>query len=149
MQRTVIFAASLLSFGLAGCASGLPQGQQTSYSDLPGARDMAKGPGLLSGDHYDKSNGGGTLLYSDAHPGKSVFGSVHSRSERAKAAPSQDAVGSATAHGASAGSKQDFRDFRNFQAYKHFQQLPADSPEKQRFHNWQEWQEYKQWQNQQ
>lgn len=136
----------LAALGTAGCASGLPHGQQTDYSDLPGTSDSAKGPGLLSGGHYDKSNGGGTLLYSDDHPEKSVFGSARHRSEQAAAGENAQAPAAATP--TKTGSPSEFEDFRKFEAYKHFQQLPSDSPEKKRFKDWQEWQEYKQWQRQ-
>ena len=138
-----------MSLGLAGCASGLPHGKQADYDNLPGENDSAQGPGLLSGHHYDKSNGGGTLLYSDDHPDKSVFGSLRDRSKQGGAAPEAAAAGSTGASGSTTRSRQDFQDFQQFQAYKHFQQLPADSPEKKRFRDWKEWQEYKQWQKQQ
>ena len=146
MQSTYAITGLVMLLGLAGCASGLPHGKQVDYDNLPGERDTASGPGLLSGDHYDKSNGGGTLLYSDKHPDKSVFGSVRNRSAQASATASTPP---ASTGGQATGSQQDFQDFQQFQAYKHFRQLPADSPAKQRFHDWKEWQEYKQWQKQQ
>ncbi len=142
MQSTYAITGLVMLLGLAGCASGMPHGKQVDYDNLPGERDTASGPGLLSGDHYDKSNGGGTLLYSDKHPDKSVFGSVRNRSAQASATTS---TRPASTGGQASGSQQDFR---QFQAYKHFRQLPADSPAKQRFHDWKEWQEYKQWQKQ-
>lgn len=146
MQSTYAIMGLVMLLGLAGCASGFPHGKQVDYDNLPGENDAANGPGLLSGDHYDKSNGGGTLLYSDKHPDKSVFGSVRKKVEQDRASQS---AGVMADKGKATGSKQDFQDFQNFRAYKHFQQLPADSPEKKRFQNWKEWQDYKQWQKQQ
>ncbi|MGN8157297.1 hypothetical protein ACS8Y6_10825 [Salinisphaera sp. RV14] len=149
MQSTYAITGLVMLLGLAGCASGFPHGKQVDYDNLPGENDSAKGPGLLSGDHYDASDGGGTLLYSDKNPQKSVFGSV--RSQRSNSDQGQSASnasgGSPSASGA--GANGSFSDFKQFQEYEHFKNLPANSPEKQRFQTFQQWKEYKRWERQQ
>ncbi|MES1954743.1 hypothetical protein SAHY_09173 [Salinisphaera hydrothermalis EPR70] len=149
MRSTYAIIGLAMSLGLAGCASGLPHGKPVDYNNLPGENDSAQGPGLLSGDHYDKSDGGGTLLYSDNHPSKSVFGSLRDRNKPGQAPTENAGQGSSQTSASAARSQQDFQNFQDFQAYKHFQQLPPDSPEKQRFKDWKEWQEYKKWKQQQ
>lgn len=152
MQRSVIIAIVLIAAGLAGCTSGPPRAHQTDYDDLPGTRDMASGPGLLSGKHYDRSNGGGTLLYSDDKPDQSVFGSAQRADDTAAAKPARSPdrqESPAEKSAVPSGQAAEFSDFRQFQAYERFQKLPEDSAEKQRFEQWQKWQQYKRWENRQ
>lgn len=149
MQRFLTFVVISSLLGLAGCAAGLPQGKRADYSDLPGTRDMAKGPGLVSGDHYTSDQGGGTLLYSDDKPQKSLFGSVASHRRDSSAAVGAGASstpaslqGTATA---SPSGNADYSDFQRFEAYQKFKRLPESSPQKQRFEDWKKWQQYRQW----
>lgn len=95
---------------------------------------MSAGPGLLSGRHYDRANGGATLLYSDDHPRRAVFGSR--------------ATTAGTASGAAPDADTEADTVRrrvDYQAYRHFERLPDDAPEKKRFREWQNWQQYRQW----
>ncbi|WP_423823960.1 hypothetical protein V5738_08325 [Salinisphaera sp. SPP-AMP-43] len=123
--------------------------QQPDYDDLPGTRDMASGPGLLSGGHYDRANGGGTLLYSDDKPDQSVFGSAQRAGDTA--APKAKRPNEPPAEKSPSPERQasEFSDFREFQAYERFQKLPEDSAEKQRFEQWQQWQQYQRWEKRQ
>ena len=155
VRKRLLTAAVL---GLAGCLSG--QAMATGY--LPGTNDSAKGPGLLSDGHYDKSNNGGTVLFSTnknksafVHSGDISGGSYSHKSKSSSRAGSShemndhshsknhatEAEARTTANGASTQgqSSSSYQRFKSFQRYQRFKNLPRNSPQRRKFRRWLKW----------
>lgn len=156
MNRRFILSAAVI--GLAGCLSG----QALASGYLPGSNDMAQGPGLLSGGHYDKSNHGGTVLFSTnknksayVHSGDIKSGSYSHKVQSASQAGSGQATNEPrhpTSHATEAAAKarghgtntqghssSSYQRFKSFQRYQQFKNLPRNSPQRRKFRRWLKW----------